>query len=148
MRALLAAIVLAAAASVAAAEDVLVTAEDGGTFLVSPDGTWQPVIVGIGDDGQTYLLLDDGTWTMRGGAAAGIDGAFRDAVEAAVLRYEPDLGDAERDRVMDCVMGAFEPLSDEDKQALIDVDIDPDREMQERLETSYPGLEQDLEVCF
>ena len=45
-------------------------------------------------------------------------------------------------------MAAFEPLSDEDKQALIDVDIDPDREMQERLEEAYPGLEQDLEICF
>ena len=147
MRALLAAMIVAAATSVAAAEDVLVTAEDGGTFLVSSDGTWQPVIVGTGDDGLTYLLLDDGTWRMPG-AAASIDGAFREAVEAAVRQYEPDLDDGERDQVMVCVMAAFEPLSDEDKQALIAVDIDPDREMQERLERSYPGLEEDLEGCF
>ncbi len=147
MRALLAAMIVAGATSVAVADDVLVTADDGATYVISADGTWQPAIVGTGEDGLTYLLLGDGTWRLSG-ADAGIDGVFRDAVEAAVRQYEPDLDDGERDQVMDCVMAAFEPLSDEDKQALIDVDIDPDREMQERLEQSYPGLGDDLEACL
>ena len=148
MRAFLAALILVAATAAATADDVLVTAEDGATFLLAPDGTWQDVIVGTGDDGQTYLLLLDGSWISREGGAAGLDGAFRQAAEAAVLRFNSNLAGAELDQVMACVMDAFAPLSDDDKQALIDVGMDPDDDMQDRFEQAYPGLEDDLDDCF
>lgn len=148
MKALICAAALALASSVAMAEDILVTVSDGSMALVAPDGTWQPVLVGTGENDQTYLLLPDGTWRTRDVEVSALDAQFRDAVDAALTRFEGDLQGAEREQAMACLMSAFSPLSDDDKQMLIDAHFDPDRATQNRLEADYPGINDAVEECI
>lgn len=148
MKALICATLLALASPVAMADDILVTASDGSMALVAPDGTWASVLVGTGEDDRTYLLFPDGTWQVREIAVSAVEQQFRDAVDTALSRFEPDLEGAEREMAMTCLMSAFAALSDEDMQMLIDVGFDPDRAMQDRLEETYPGMNRAVERCI
>ena len=147
---LLAGIVAAglAAAPAAAQQLPIVTAEDGQTFLLNRDGTYEAVTVANDPQGGTFVLYADGTWERIEAYVAPIDVRFREAVLAAVRRFEEGDTEAEMQQATDCLMQALSPLDAEDKQALIDVGMDPDRDMTDRLETKYPGLEDAVERCI
>lgn len=49
---------------------------------------------------------------------------------------------------IDCMMTAFAPLSDKDRQMLIARSMDLDQQEVDRLDQRYPGLVQAVEACF
>ena len=146
--ALAAALLLAPAAAAQDAEDIIVRTEAGEAFVLRADGTYAPATIATDAEGNAFILFGDNSWRRLEAYLPPIDVRFREAVRSAVRQFEADASEEEVGRVTDCLVQAFASLDASEKQDLIDVGIDPDREMQERLESRHPGIGDAVEGCI
>lgn len=146
--ALAAAIMLAPAAAAQDAQDIIVRTEAGEAFVLRADGTYAPATIATDAEGNAFILFGDNSWQRLEAYLPPIDVRFREAVRSAVRQFEEDASEEEVGRVTDCLVRAFDPLDRDEKQELIDVGIDPDRDMQERLESRHPGIGDAVESCI
>ena len=139
---------LATAAAAQDTPDIIVTTESGETFVLRGDGSYVPATIATDAHGKAFVLFSDGAWQPLEAYLPPIDVRFRDAVRSAVRQFKEDATELEAGQVTDCLVQAFDRLDAGEKQRLIDLGIDPDRQMQEQLEARYPGIRDAVESCI
>ena len=146
--ALAATLLLAPPAAAQDAEDIIVRTEAGAVFVLRADGSYAPATIATDAEGNAFILFDDSSWQRLEDYLPPIEIRFREAVRSAVRLFETDATEEEVGRITDCLTQAFASLDASEKQALIDVGIDPNREMQEQLESRHPGIGDAVESCI
>ncbi|HZP19882.1 MAG TPA: hypothetical protein VFB16_06680 [Bauldia sp.] len=134
----------------AAAEPVTANDAGGQTYRLEDNGSYSLVVTG--NDGKTYLLAPNGRWRPADAAAGdpALDKSLADKISAWVDDEEKDMAEDRRSAVKACMIAAVADLSPEAKQGLLaGADFERTaRDFISRRPDLTPGLSDKFEACF